>query len=83
MGFFAWAVGFFRAAGFFLIISCSILLVKHYRSDTLARMHQIKGPIDIVKWHRVGNEIVNIYLAIHIPVDNLGYIGTAPSTTKC
>jgi hypothetical protein len=60
-----------------------LVLVKHYRSDTLACMHQIESLIDIVKWHRVGNEIVNIYLTVHIPVNNLGYIGTAASTTKC
>src|SRR5699024_10528896 len=30
----------------------------------------------------MGNEVINVDLAFHVPVDNLGYIGTATRATK-
>ena len=51
-------------------------------ANTLARMHQIKGLIDIFEGHFVSNQIINIDFAIHIPVDNARHIGATAGTAK-
>src|SRR3546814_4503292 len=45
-------------------------------------MHQVECPIDIIKRHGVGNQVVNIDLAVHIPVDDLGHVSPAPRAAK-
>src|SRR3546814_19452483 len=45
-------------------------------------MHQVECPIDIIKRHGVGNQVVNIELAVHIPVDDLGHVSPAQRAAK-
>ena len=40
-------------------------------------MHQVEPAIDIVERQRVRDQIVDIDLAIHVPVDDLRHIGPA------
>ena len=40
----------------------------HNATDAIAGVHQIEGVVDVVQRHLVGNQIVDIDLAVHIPV---------------
>src|SRR5918993_1330268 len=53
-------------------------LELHDAADGLAAMHQVEGCVDLLQWHRVGYEVVYVYLALHIPVDDLRHVGAAP-----
>ena len=45
-------------------------------------MHQIKPLVDVVEGQLVGNEVVDIYLAVHVPVDNLWHVGSTLGATE-
>ena len=45
-------------------------------------MHEVKGLINIFEGHLVGNQIIDIDFAVHIPVDNTRHVGTTTGTTK-
>ncbi len=38
-------------------------------------MHQIEGGIDIGERHGVGDQVVDVDLALHVPVDDFGHVG--------
>ena len=59
-----------RHLGFFCPSS-----VNDYRANALARMHEIKPLIDVFQRELVGNQIVYIDLAFHVPIDNLWHVG--------
>src|SRR5271169_4584571 len=46
-------------------------------ADRFALAHQGEGLVDVGKRHRMGNHRIDLDLAIHIPVDDLGYVGAA------
>src|SRR6185437_4499630 len=52
-------------------------LVKHHAPDRFTFVHQVEGVVDPVEWHGVGNQIVDIDLAVHVPVDDLRHVGAA------
>ena len=45
-------------------------------------MHQIETVIDVFQLQLVRNHRVDLDLAVHIPINNLGYIGTPACTAK-
>ena len=45
-------------------------------------MHQIEPLVDLVQWQCMGNHRINLDLALHVPVNDLWYIGTAARATK-
>src|SRR5690606_22537153 len=40
----------------------------------LSLLHQVEPFVDALQGHRVRNEIVDIDLAFHVPIDNLGHV---------
>src|SRR5665213_1751946 len=51
--------------------------VQNHRADRLAFVHQVEGVVDLVERHGVGDEVVDVDLAVHIPVDDFRDIGAA------
>src|SRR5665213_2017025 len=51
--------------------------VDNHRADRLAFVHQVESVVDLVEWHGVGDEVVDVDLAVHVPVDNFRHIGAA------
>ena len=52
-------------------------LVHHNAADRLAGVHQVERLVDVVERHRVRDQVVDVDLALHVPVDDLRYIGAA------
>uniref|UniRef100_A0A0N5A603 LigA n=1 Tax=Parastrongyloides trichosuri TaxID=131310 RepID=A0A0N5A603_PARTI len=53
------------------------------RTNALAFMHQIEGRVDLIKRHGVGDQLIDIDLAIHVPVNDFRHIGAAARTAEC
>ena len=51
-------------------------------TDAFTRMHQVKGLVDVFEGQFVGDEIVDIDLAIHIPVNDFWHISTSARAAK-
>src|SRR3546814_6852655 len=45
-------------------------------------MDKVECPIDIIRRQGMGNQVVNIDLAAHIPVADLGHVRPAPRAAK-
>ena len=45
-------------------------------------MHEIEGTVDLIEGHSVRNEIIDVDLSVHVPVNNLGHIRSAFGTTE-
>ena len=56
--------------------------VDHDRANGLAGVHQIEALVDVIEAEGVGNQIVDIDLPLHVPVDNLGHVGAAPGAAE-
>ena len=56
--------------------------VQDDRTNTFAFVHEIKRFIDIFQWHRMSNKVINLYLALHIPVNDFWNIGATACTTE-
>src|SRR6266404_978282 len=46
-------------------------------ADRFAFVHQIEGVVDLLDRHRVGDQAVDVDLAVHVPVDDRGNISPA------
>src|SRR3546814_6357601 len=57
--------------------------VHHHRPYGLAALHQFEAFVDLVQTQCMGDEVVDVDLAVHIPVDDLGNIGTAACAAEC
>src|SRR5215831_9626248 len=51
-------------------------------SNRFALVHQIEPGIDPIERQHVRDQIVDVDLAVHVPVDDLWYIGAAPCTAE-
>jgi hypothetical protein len=40
------------------------------RADTLALVHQVEGPVDIVERHRERNEFIDLDFAVHVLINH-------------
>src|SRR5690606_9967791 len=43
-------------------------------TDRLALVHQVEGGVDLLQRHGVGDEIVDVDLPLHVPVDDLRHV---------
>src|SRR5690606_17686583 len=48
----------------------------------LAAAHQVEGVVDVGEGEHVGDEIVDVDLAVHVPVDDLGHVAAALGAPK-
>src|ERR1700722_5994614 len=55
-----------------LILAC---LIYGDASNRFTRVHEFKGVVDFFQRHRVGDQVVNVDLAVHVPVHDLGNFG--------
>ena len=55
---------------------------RHHRANALPFMHQIESGINFIKWHGVGDHLINMDLSFHVPVDDLGHIGASASAPE-
>ena len=53
------------------------MLVHHHRTNRLPRVHEVEGVIDVAEGHGVGDQVVDVDLAVHVPVDDLRHVGAA------
>src|SRR3954467_5718928 len=58
------------------------LLIDDHRADRFTLMHQVEGIVDVVEGHSVGDQVVDIDLAIHEPVDDFRYVGAAAGAAE-
>src|SRR5690606_14642868 len=66
-----------RAPEALLVSSQASGLEHDDRSNRLAAFHQVKALVDLVQRQGVGDQIIDIDFAIHVPVHDTGNIGTA------
>src|SRR5205823_7411002 len=52
-------------------------LKHHDRADRFARLHQVEAFVDALERQVVGDQVVDIDLVFHVPVDDLRHVGTA------
>src|SRR3954466_5250847 len=56
--------------------------VHHHRTDRLAGLHQREALVDVFQFQRVGDQVVDVDLAFHVPVDDLRHVGAAPGAAE-
>ena len=57
-------------------------LKQNDAADAFARVHQVEGLVDVVERHGVGNQVVDVDLAVHVPIDYLGHVRAAPGVAE-
>src|SRR5580704_3619753 len=57
-------------------------LVNDDAADGFARMHQVKSFVDLVERQLMGDQIVDVDFAFHVPVDDFRHVRTAPCAAK-
>ncbi len=55
--------------------ACS--LERDDAADRLALVHQVEGVVDLLERHDVGDQRIDVDLAVHVPVDDLGHVAPA------
>ena len=58
-----------------------LLSESYYTPDGFSFVHEIECIVDIIERKGVCDQIIDDYFSVHIPVRNLGYIGSAPGAT--
>src|SRR5579872_861982 len=56
--------------------------INHHAPDRLALVHQVEAVIDLVERHGVGDQVVDIDLAVHVPIDDARHVGAAARPAK-
>src|SRR5690349_11635672 len=56
--------------------------VDDHGSDAFTAMHELERLVDALEWQNVGDHGIDLDLAAHVPVDDLGHIGAAASAAK-
>ena len=54
----------------------------HHTSDAISRLHILKCRVDVVQWLPVRDEFVDLQLAGHVVVDEVGELSAAFDTTE-
>ena len=56
------------------------VLISEYddRTDRLALVHQVEALVDLLQRQDVGDHRVDLDLAVHVPVDDLGHVEAHP-----
>src|SRR5215831_4592917 len=53
-----------------------------HRADGLAPVHEVESVVDLLERHDVRDQIVDVDLLVHVPIDDLRHIGAAARTTE-
>src|SRR5579864_9832305 len=53
------------------------------RTDRLALMHQVEALVDLLELQGVSDHRVDLNLSVHVPIDDLRYVGTTSCTAEC
>src|SRR6476659_7850742 len=61
----------------------SWLLEGNHGANGFALVHEIESVIDLVERHHVRDEIVDVDLLVHVPVDDLRHVGATTRAAKC
>src|SRR3569833_3108230 len=56
---------------------CSVYLELDDGADRLAAVHQVEGLVDALQRKLVRDQRVDLDLAVHVPVHDLGHLGAA------
>src|ERR1700753_3501529 len=51
-------------------------------ADRLTLLHQLEALVDVLERHGVGDEIVDVDLLVHVPIDDLRHVGAAPGAAE-
>ena len=54
----------------------------HDAADTVTLLHLLEGIVDSVKRLAVGNELINLKLAVQVVINQAGQLGTTLDTTE-
>src|SRR5437870_4436569 len=68
-----------RNSQYFAFVSSHVL---HDRPDRFSLVHQVKCLVDARERQLVGDQAVDIDLLLHVPVDDLGNVGTPSCAAK-
>src|SRR5688572_7356020 len=60
----------------------SLLSERNYGPDGFTLVHEIESVIDLFQRHHVGDEVVDVDLLVHVPVDDLRHVGAAACATE-
>src|SRR5437899_1095467 len=60
-----------------------LLLVEDDSTDRFAALHEVEALVDVFQRHRVGDEVVDVDLVFHVPVDDLRDVGAPACTAEC
>src|SRR5665213_400511 len=58
-------------------------LKRHDAADRFTAVHELESVVDLLDRHHMGDEVVDIDLLVHVPVDNARHLGTATDTAEC
>src|SRR5690606_10448248 len=56
---------------------------NHDGPDTLTSMHEVKTLVDLLQGENMGNHGIDLDLAVHIPIDDLGHVRAALGAAEC
>src|SRR5690606_18210710 len=56
--------------------------IQDHGTDAFALVHQVEGVVDLVERHGVRDQVVDIDALVHVPVDDLRYVGTTTGATE-
>src|ERR1700761_489970 len=51
-------------------------------ADALALVHEVEALVDLLQRQHVGDHRVDLDLAVHVPVDDLGHVGPATGAAE-
>src|SRR4051812_17644004 len=79
---FACASRFFAAILVALLTIENSPLVDDDTADRLAIVHEIEALVDAIERQHVGDQVVDVDLALHVPVDDLRHVGAPPRAAE-
>lgn len=64
--------------------SCPFRLLAHVddAADAVTSLHVLEGSVDLVEGLSVGDELIDLELAIHVVVNEVGKLGATLDTTE-
>jgi hypothetical protein len=66
-----------------MVVLPQFLFLKYDNAtDRFSFMHEIESGIDVFQRHGVGDHGIDLDLAVHVPVDDLWYVGAATGAAE-
>src|SRR4029079_12012564 len=53
-----------------------------HAADRLSFLHQLEALVDVAERHGVRDQVVDVDLLVHVPIDDLRHIRAAPGTAE-